>query len=474
MEDDEDRLDILYNRFKADLKGSPDSLYYDEQELVDIFDYSGDIRDDHVRLEALLLGNRLFPDSTDLLKRRAIFLGDVGEEPFASFMQTVSAPMNDVMWDILRCKAAMPAGDEAVAALEAMVEVYEFKEDEETIQFVNLVKQLHQEEWLFSNLSEIRKKFSYQPTLLYEMARIAETDRQIELSIGLLEELTMLDPFNADYWGLLAELQSATEKYDDAISSLDYAKALLPDDHELLSLEGYIRLKQGRLREAVPALERALQLDSECYSARRNLAEAYKLIGADSSAAPLIRQLFEKDPSDATLLSDMLLYYPEETDDTLNRFHSASQECDEPATLQRIGELCLNDHADLGLRYIQWYSENCKLSQTGGFALLELLYVNGMYSEAYDFVMNNCRKLVLETNELPVVSIIASTLLRKRDFESAASFCRVWIERLETLPVTQNAYRLVNRGLLETLREMADMLKNNPQPTDDELKRIVL
>jgi hypothetical protein len=88
--------------------------------------------------------------------------------------------------------------------------------------------------------------------------------------------------------------------------------------------------------------------------------------------------------------------------------------------------------------------------------------------------MDDCRKLTLEPTELPIVAIITSTLLRARDFESAKSFCDVWIERLEAIHVDQAGYRLVTRGLIDTLQDMRRFIAENPNPTDEQIDKVTV
>ncbi|MDE7393776.1 MAG: hypothetical protein K2M80_04815, partial [Muribaculaceae bacterium] len=70
----------LYNQFINEIKKSSPSIYYDEDDLIDIFDTAGDLCDTPTQLEVLLLGYKLFPESEDLLKRRAAFILDTNED----------------------------------------------------------------------------------------------------------------------------------------------------------------------------------------------------------------------------------------------------------------------------------------------------------------------------------------------------------------------------------------------------------
>lgn len=73
MEEPADERRQLYDRFRSELATSPRDMFFDEKELVEIYDQAGDLDDEHVKLEVLLHGFRLYPDSEDLAMRRAYF-----------------------------------------------------------------------------------------------------------------------------------------------------------------------------------------------------------------------------------------------------------------------------------------------------------------------------------------------------------------------------------------------------------------
>ena len=53
--------DDLYRRFRESLSKPITERFFDEDELVDIFDYAGDIDDAYARVEVLCCGARLYP-----------------------------------------------------------------------------------------------------------------------------------------------------------------------------------------------------------------------------------------------------------------------------------------------------------------------------------------------------------------------------------------------------------------------------
>ncbi len=76
---DEQYMRDLYNRFRADVMANNNSEFYEEDELLDIYDYAQD-GDDMVMLYVLLAGARLYPDSKFLDERKAFFLSSVNDQ----------------------------------------------------------------------------------------------------------------------------------------------------------------------------------------------------------------------------------------------------------------------------------------------------------------------------------------------------------------------------------------------------------
>lgn len=470
----DNQLEKLYNKFRGELAKNDISIYYDEGDLADIFDYAGDVHDDYIRLEALLLGNRLFPDSEILLERRAIWLANIGNEPLRQFILDHPRSNPSVMWEILRIRANAPySAEEAAAQIESLLDRFRLEDDESIIQFVGLARHLQLEEWLVANIDRVRDRCEYPPTLLFEIARMAENRMQSTAALPLLEELTELDPFNTDYWGLMAELQSNCGQYQESLSSLEYAKALEPDDVELLTIEGYNYLKLDRVDDAINALQHALAIDPEYYIAKRNLLEAYKLKGEKTRSPEIIRQLFLSDPTDTAVLCEMLLTFPDETPDILAHYY-ANSDADENEAVVHVSELCRTGNEAIALRYMQWYQQSYTLSVQGRLVYIELLYHNGKYREAYEYLINELKAPTLSPTELPVIAVIVSILMKLHIFDEALDFCNTWLEKLRAAETEHNSFQLINRGLRDILTDIRQLLMVSPSPTQEQINRVVL
>lgn len=468
-----DRLNELYKKFRYDLKHADiSSLYYDEDDIIDIFDYAGDVRDDNVRLNAMMLGFKLFPDSTDMIKRQAIFLSEINDQSFGQFIiDNNRRPIHDFMWEILRCKAFGQASD-ITDRLKALLDNYSLEEDEEIIQFVGIAHKYGCEQWLSDNLDFIKSRCRYPDTLFYEIARSAESPEQMAFGVKLLEQLTDEDPFNSDYWGLMADIQSALGRYDEALSSLDYVKALNADDRDIYSLQGYILLQLERPEDAIAPLEKSHEMNPDNEPSTRNLLQAYKLTGNKEKMKPIVKDIFESDPTDSDIFVEMMSLFPERLEETLQRFHSTPSEHDEQSTVQRVGQLCASGYTATALDYLQWYTGRFPITQQTKLALLELLYLSQNYHEAYLFLDNNFNELQLVPSELPYIGLISSILIREGKLEDAVRFIDLWLDNIRELKNPNYVISLISSGLAQSLTRMKETIDGAGSLDRETIERI--
>lgn len=61
MEEPADERRQLYDRFRSELATSPRDMFFDEKELVEIYDQAGDLDDEHVKLEVLRMASACIP-----------------------------------------------------------------------------------------------------------------------------------------------------------------------------------------------------------------------------------------------------------------------------------------------------------------------------------------------------------------------------------------------------------------------------
>ena len=231
---EEDSREELVQRFREDLRRPLSERYYSEEELLSIFDVAGDQYDDYVRMEALLLGARLYPESSELQARRAIFYRDYDAPTLQSYLRDNRTDTTALL-EIMRLSQSGLSGDEAREAADKFLSTHSLGEDEEVIQFVQMVHALDIDDWLIENLARVKEKVSYLPSLLYEIAILSdESPAFSNAAVKVLEELTEIEPYSAEYWVLLSMVYSREGRYEDALTAIDYALAIDPDNIEAL------------------------------------------------------------------------------------------------------------------------------------------------------------------------------------------------------------------------------------------------
>ena len=103
-------------------------------------------------------------------------------------------------------------------------------------------------------------------------------------AIAEMERAVSLDPTNAHFVRTLADAYRVRGREQRADSLLARVPSLVVGDAELAVSEGYRAARDGRLRDAVAAFERAVSLDAEQYSAWGAMIRAQVLSG-DVAAA---------------------------------------------------------------------------------------------------------------------------------------------------------------------------------------------
>lgn len=307
-----DRREELCSRFRQSLTGDPSSHYFDEDELIEIFDYAGDLNDDYLRMEVLLCGARFYPDSVALKQRRALLYYTFGDDLTSKYLQD-NADSQGVLWDITRIRNANLMGQPAIDALDNILSTYSEFDDEEVIQLVDLASSLNQTDWLMSRLDALRAHVTYLPTLLYEIAVMLEMEQRYGEAIKLLEELTEIEPYNEQYWFMLAQEYDLDDNVAGALQALDLALAILPDDKAMRFYHARLLARDVSTRQqAINALEQLAKDYPEDIDINRFCAALLIESAPDGdekaqlSAAKILLNCFQKNKGNRKLASDLM------------------------------------------------------------------------------------------------------------------------------------------------------------------------
>ncbi|MCM1050815.1 MAG: hypothetical protein NC349_02545 [Paenibacillus sp.] len=388
MEDNnnDDTRQGLYNEFESEIvkAGNPEA-YFDENDLIEIFDYASDMDNYIVKMEVLLYGARHYPGSEALATRRAWFYSSFGEMEAAA--EVNSRVNNGGFLNRLLALRAASASDtpDTRAKLDEIVDATVDFGDEDVIQLVDYCAENNMLDWVEENRPRIEAKCSYPPTLIYEYADRAEELGDLATAKRLFEELTMLEPFTVDFWVRLANVQFLDGTYEDSLASCDYALAIDGGYIEALRLKGRVMYRLNFSREKIAEVFRAVldmreanESDVTAYAATivemGRTDEAVKLLEETIIRSPLSQM-----PIDLLMNIDFELAVPyilavsEQTSFTRDTIVAWAK------------EHLANGRVDVASSLVRLFCDKFIGSPDFSF-LTELWYFNKMYREVVDIV----------------------------------------------------------------------------------------
>lgn len=482
MDEDNERQD-LYDEFESEVvKHGNQEAFFDENDLIEIFDYASDLDNNIVKMEVLIYGAIHYPKSEALATRRAWFYSSFGDYETAT---EINKRVNHggVLNRILDLRVSLPANSpEIEPRLEGIIADTDDFGDEEIIQLVDFCMETGREDWLRERKKLIQAKCSYPQTFLYEFADRAEENENYALAADLFEELTMLEPFTLDFWQRLATVQINMDSYEAALSSADYALAIDPNAMMAARIKG----------AALYRLDRDMATVADLYTRVLESNEA-----EDSDASTLAAALVELNRQDEAI--EMLKkYIPTHYNPrlALNILLVLDRNAAAPLVETLIRETVMSESAAL-----DWAKEHVDRAQYPAAATilltyhrlhglvlgfeftLEVCYYAGLYDEiiymrehqvyselvdtplpsiSFPYIMS-----LVRTGNRPKALISAQDALGKsREFlKKFAGRRDSWQATVKYTPVTTNA---IITGYMAILDNIIKALKSSdPLPADD-------
>ncbi len=432
-----DEYEDIYEQFKSDVSNRVVDMYYDEDDLVMIYDIAGDNGDNYLQLKALMLGYKLYPQSEELCRRLGFTLAAQSRnDSLKSFLED-NRDRKGFVWDMLRVRVRTAIPQEEIdTILDGLLDTYTFDDDEDNIQFMDLIEYLEAHDWFVNNYKRIIERSVYRDTALNECARMMENiDR--EIAIELLEELTREDPFNPDGWLKLSELYHDDERYDDAKMAIDYAKAIRPEHPYTLYLEAYLMLEDNPTdKDATKILERVIKLSPTHNVARNRLSEVYVAQGRKDLAIMMWEEELRRNPDNLNARESLALLNTGKTDTHINHFfESLNLGSDESEFVlgQRVEILMADNNNETALELLRSY-ENYKGVYDTAHLFIKLLYGCGELSELCEFMEKErpegCPELRLDPISLVMYD---AALLRLGRYSDASDTAREYLLKAQTL-----------------------------------------
>lgn len=321
-QNENDELQNLYQEFESEIvKAGNTEAFFDETDLVEVFDRASDLNNSIVKMEVLLYGERHYPGSEALATRRAWFYSDFGDLEAATSVNSRVAN-EGVLNRLLKLRVA-EVTDSTVTekALDEIIDGAESFAEEDLIQLVDFCADCNLLEWIHSRRDRVLDKTRYAQTFIYELALLYEENGDYGKAVPLFEELTMSDPFALDFWLKLAGSQYGMNDFENVLSSADYALAIDPTSSEA------IRLKCGALHHLQRNPELIIEMLTEL-TARDHapdldfnlLAATLADEGRRAEAAELLDKRFACVPITKELLDGMLSFAPDEAEPYVEKY----------------------------------------------------------------------------------------------------------------------------------------------------------
>lgn len=233
----------LLERFLKSLKQPVSERFFDEDELVELYDYANEMHDDYVQLEALLCGARLYPDSHMLAERRLMLYLDTTDDETDARTTAAKRFIDDntgdntllsdsALTDIARME--LMDGHLVPEAFEYFLNQHDKLSGEEVARLIDTVADKGLYSMLKEHYNDLEKRVTYLPALQFAMAREAENMSDNDFLIELAEKLIEQEPFAVTYWLFLLRGQARSGKEDEVYTTYDYAKALASDDPQAM------------------------------------------------------------------------------------------------------------------------------------------------------------------------------------------------------------------------------------------------
>jgi len=463
VDESDNTRQALFDRFVGSLRRPVAERFFDEDELVEIFDYAGDLGDDYVRLEVLVCGFRLYPESDALAARRAVFYKDFdgeGSESCLGRYLADNAGATSMLWNLERLSALTPGSREAVAGLEYLLAQTGMMADEEAIQLVKLADELDCYDWLKSNLDVLKKHVSYPPALLYETVRVADKNADHDTAVAILEELIEKEPFSGIYWALMFRARARSGNKAEARSAFDYAKALAEgDEQSLIFLVEVIYEHATYLHEqALAILDGLIAAAPDRFDYVDCKAAQLMRCGERHKAIACLLEYFTAHPDSAEAMKQLLSCGAPMAADCLRVFYAATDGRGFDA--DTLGELVASLHSVPLMSSLEALlgvvSENGRLDMTMTAVYLEAMYTLGRYEACFELF----EKSDLSDKSYPqrIVTLYAVGMLsalRTAHYARARELAREVLRMSsDFMPLTQLANRVMLLGISSIARRI--------------------
>jgi len=469
MDEDEeyaDNRDQVLAKFRQQLGKPLSERFFDEDFLLDVFDYAGDIQDDYLRMEAMMCLARFYPDSELFQERRGIFYSQYSDEARSAFLSD-NAETDCMIIEILRLKEAMPEGEEAVRSLDDLIGRYDHLSDEEIIQFVGLASSLGLLQWLKDNMAMLRLKCDNANVLPYEVAVAADTCHDNAFAIQLLEELTEAEPFNSYFWMALARQYFEANEGEKALSAVDYSLAINTEAPMSLLVKARILYAMERpLGDVLALLDKATKLAPDNLDIARYTASVYFAEGMPEKSRQTLNSAIDHGASQVEVIPDLLAYGAENADELFDRYYKLNDDNTQMMWASWVQQLSMQGFPDLAKKALACYERNSGEKIPSLFAV-EDEFLAGNFKQAIANLDQYIKDV--QGREVDFPSILAMHLIsmvKIGEVTKAAALCDFIEKNIDVTQYRSVANRLEFVGVMAIVANIKRRISEKSLPSD--------
>lgn len=478
MDNETNPREELYNRFKEALRQPVGERFFDEDELVEIYDYAGDRDDDYVQLEVLLCGVRLYPESVPLTERKALLYLDTTDDRTSERTKAAENFLKDnpevssTIFDIARLEINPPTN--APDALEYLLSQHDTFNDEEIIRFVDLAIDLDAYAWLIENFDRISDKVPYKPSLLYEIAREADDRNDNETLIRMADALIELEPFTATYWMMLLRGQARLDRNDEARQTFEYAKALAGDapDAVMALVDIVYHNAPYLLRELVEPMKRLVADHPDDFSYTDGLCAVYSQLNyKDSIITALLKDYVNAHPGHGYALRQLLMFNTRDAKKYIDIYFDTLGPDDEPDfdVEELTASLCIRSAFDTAAHLIGKIFHRTAENNESVFAtMLEIEFRLQNYEHVVELCTLYQTIFALAADNpfkgMATIYIYVLSLIKTKRYDEALAFAKERSPRMQSL---MRGAPIAIRMSIRCLLTFFDKIRRHP--ADEEL-----
>ena len=142
------------------------------------------------------------------------------------------------------------------------------------------------------------------PELMELIARVLFGLGNYYESERIFNDLIDIDPYSVGYWNSIANAQYMQKKYNEAITSSEYAMAISPEDTDALFMKANCLCLLGNHQEAEILYQRCLEINPDDAQVLLTYGTCLTVLGKKEEGIAMLESVEGKLPKDSTLLTE--------------------------------------------------------------------------------------------------------------------------------------------------------------------------